>query len=111
VSASAAKSIGERWGLESGEGDMCFQPIVWNAKTLDKSGETENGEAVYSAQAPTPKDGHWMGYYIQLIFPGDTEAYAKVLKNEFIYSTPGYTFPDTLPFDDCNGQECIGRIV
>lgn len=49
VSASQAKSIGERWGLESGEGDMCYQPIVWNAKTLDKTGETENGEAVYSA--------------------------------------------------------------
>ena len=102
----------ERWGYEADEGDeLCYQPIIWNANALEKSGETENGEAIFAAQAPTPKEGHWTGYYIEVIFPGDTEAYTRVLRNEFIYSTPGYAFPDTYPFADCTGDECIGRIV
>jgi len=66
---------------------------------------------VFSAQAPTPKDGHWTGYYIEVIFPGDTKMPIHTLKSDFIYSTPGFTFPDTLPFDDCHGDTCVGRIV
>ena len=31
----------EKWGYEADEGDqLCYQPIVWNARALDKSGET-----------------------------------------------------------------------
>jgi len=61
-----AKKTG--YGMDLGK--LCEQPIIWNADALKKSGETENGDAIYSAKAPTPKDGHWTGYYIEVIFPG-----------------------------------------
>ena len=104
MSKAQSNAYGERSGYEADVGELCYQPIVWGARAIEKSEETEFGEAIYSAQAPTPKDGHWTGYYIELIFPGDTEPTTRVLKSEYIYSTPGFTFPDTLPFADCTGE-------
>jgi hypothetical protein len=111
LSKSQDKQYREKSGYQADIGNLCYQPIIWNARDLSITGESSNGEALYSTQAPTPKDGHWTGYYIEVIFPGDTQAIAKVLKNEFILSTPGFVFPDTLPFADCTGEGCIGRIV
>jgi hypothetical protein len=51
-----------------------------------------------------PKDTYWMGYYIEMIFPGDN-------KLNTIITTPGFVYPDTLPFDDCYGETCIGKKV
>lgn len=82
---------------------LCIQPIYWHYKTLRKS-KTIYGDTMYSASAPTPSEGHWTGYYIELIFPGDTPSTTHFVKNEFIYSTPGFTYPDTLPFDDYHGE-------
>ena len=52
---------------------------------------------------PVPsKKGHWTGYYIQVYFKGDTEEHTLgILDNEFSFSTPGFTWPNTLPFPDC----------
>lgn len=63
---------------------------------------------------PQPQDGYWMGYYITVEFPADTdpgENEADVLKNTFMLSTPGWTRPNTLPFEDCHGSSCVGRPV
>ena len=91
--------------------DLCLQPIIWHSKTLRQSHETDSGDLVYRTDPPKPKDGHWMGYYIEVVFPGDTSQGLKVFKNEFVHTTPGYTWPNTLPFDDCHGESCIPRTV
>ena len=93
------------------EKDLCIQPIIWEQTNLTASGQTESGDTYYYALPPEPKDGHWTGYYIDLKFPGDTPDYSTAFKNEFHRSTPGYTWPNTLPFEDCYGESCIGREV
>ena len=103
--------MAEEYGLESDHQDLCFQPIIWRAKDLKKSGENADGEAVYTTVHPKHRKGHWAGYYIEVTFPGDTPQEIGVFKNEFVESTPGYTWPNTLPFDDCYGESCIGRTV
>ena len=78
---------------------------------MKSPGKTKDGEILYIAEAPIPKDGHWMGYYIEMVFPGDTEHNSLFIKNEFKISTPGYVWPNILPFEDCVGDECTARMV
>ena len=80
-------------------------------KKFLKSPENVNGEAIYSHPHPKGRKGHWMGYYIEVTFPGDTPQGIKAFKNEFVESTPGYTWPKTLPFDDCYMEGCPSRTV
>ena len=82
-------------------GGNCVQPIIWLGKTLQP-----DAKGVYSATPPEPKPGHWTGYYIEVFFPSGT-----AVKSEFQFTTPGYAWPNTLPFKDCTGSECIGRKV
>ena len=89
---------------------MCLQLIDWHKQELK---ETEKGSGVYIGTAPEPKkEGHWVGYYIELIFPGDAEAsYHPIFKNEYIMSTPGWVYPDTYPFEDCWLDTCSNNLV
>ena len=43
-------------------------------------------------------------YYVELFFKSS-------LKSDYLFTTPGFTWPDTLPFADCKGAECIGRLL
>lgn len=92
-------------------GHLCLQPIVWHYETLKPTGTNHNGDIVYSIDPPTPDDGYWMGYYLEVTFPGDTKGPISVFKNDYIVSTPGYTWPNTLPFEDCFAETCIPRTV
>ena len=85
--------------------------MIWQAKSLAQAGENKNGDAVYKIDPPTPRHGHWTGYYISLVFPGDTDPGRFTLRNEFRVSTPGYTWPNTLPFEDCYAESCLARTV
>lgn len=102
--------IQDRYGLKKQQ-DLCIAPMLWQAKDLTKTSVNEDGDAIYHISPPIPKDGHWTGYYISLVFPGDTEAERFTLRNEYRVSTPGYTWPNTLPFEDCHGDTCISRSV
>jgi len=84
-------------------GGNCLVPILWTGTTLDAVPGQPN---VYKATPPQPKDGHWTGYYIEVFFPSNSET-----KDHFQFTTPGYVWPDTLPFKDCHGETCIGRLV
>jgi len=68
---------------------------------------------VYRALPPKPRDGYWMGYYIEIYFPSDTEEppLSGMFRNNFIESTAGYVWPNTFPFDDCHGDDCWGKLV
>lgn len=84
-------------------GGNCLQPIVWKSLELspDSSGK------VYVATPPTPKHkGHWTGYYVELYFKSDTGHEAELLE-----TTPGFAFPDTLPFADCTLAGCKGHLL
>jgi len=61
-------------------------------------------QGVYTVAPPEPKTGHWTGYYVEVFFK-------SALKSDFLFTTPGYTWPDTLPFPPCVGAGCIGRLL
>lgn len=86
--------------------DLCLAPILWKSKTLK-----ESSPGIYSALPPKPRDGYWMGYYIEVEFPGDVPGGDLLFKNHFLLSSPGWTWPNTLPYSDCTGSECKGILV
>ena len=55
----------------------------------------------HTATPTPPKKGHWRGYYIELKY-----ASAQLHKAELRVSTPGFVWPNTLPFPDCNMSDC-----
>ena len=67
VGKAYEKEARETYKLGNGE-TICQQPITWDLMDLGKSGETSDGDAIYSGKAPEPKDTYWMGYFIEMIF-------------------------------------------
>jgi hypothetical protein len=90
--------------------DVCIQPIIWKSLNLK---ETSNGSGVYVAKAPIPQhEGRWTGYYINVYFKGDTsQNIFSLMSNGYHVTTKGWTYPNTLPYPDCHGSGCIGRLV
>jgi len=92
-------------------GGNCIQPILWHSTKLEPQQETQMVEAqegsaegtVYTATPPEPTVGHWTGYFVEVHFTAPT--------GDFMYTTPGYAWPNTLPFADCHGSGCIPRLV
>ena len=87
-----------------GGGD-CVQPMYWHETVL-----TPLADGTYTATPPDPKEGHFTGYFVELIYPQDA------MKNHLQISTPGFVWPDTLPFDDCimrkgAPNECTATLV
>ena len=50
----------------------------------------------------TTRDGKWTGYYVEVYFASDAG-----LRHEYQLTTPGYVWPDTLPFADCHGVHLV----
>jgi len=82
-------------------GGNCLQPIIWNNITLETA-----TPGVYRFTPPSPPPAPWMGYYIEMKFPSDTG-----MKEHFQFTTPGFTWPNTLPFPDCQGAACEGHLL
>lgn len=95
-------------------GGNCVQPIVWEETELAPNasasaaaaagGGVEGAAAapvVYTATPTPPKKGHWRGYYIELKY-----ASTQLKKAEMRVSTPGFVWPNTMPYPDCNMSEC-----
>ena len=87
-------------------GGNCLQPILWHKTKLKPDGSGVS----YAAMPPKPsKAGHYVGYYIELIYPKDEAGTLQI-------STPGYVWPNTLPFPDCElragaKDECSATLV
>jgi len=80
----------------------CLQILLWSA---DKEAIKQTGPGSYLATPPEPKkEGHWVGYYVEIGFKGMNE-HKALFRNQFRVSTPGYTNPNTLPFAPCNSHE------
>lgn len=81
-------------------GGNCLQPIFWTHAHLNVSA---SGLYEFTPDKNTPK---WMGYYIEVFFPSDIG-----IKEHFQFSTPGFVWPDTLPYSDCTGEACYGYLM
>lgn len=84
-------------------GGNCLVPIIWEGTTLKPTVKDGN---VFVGIPPEPPTGHWKGYYIEIYYPSNSG-----IKSEFQFTTPGFAWPNTLPFKDCSRDECIGRLV
>ena len=98
-----------KYNFEGEPKDLCLQLIDWHKQTLK---ETEKGSGVYVGTAPEPKkDGHWVGYFIEVVFDGDTDRNGLIFKNEYVMTSPGWVHPDTYPFEDCYLDTCTNTEV
>ena len=81
--------------LNATKGDLCIQPILFHKEEMESIGEYIDGDAVYKVLPPEPKDGHWVAYYVEVVFPGDEDDDMPwdITQNEYKFSTPGYTWP------------------
>jgi len=82
------------------KGSICAQPIVLTGKTLKAE-----SSGVYTVQMKKPLRG-WKGGYLELYFKSDTG-----LKQRYQLTTPGMVWPQTLPFEECHAEECVGNLV
>ena len=86
-------------------GGNCLQPMLWHKVKLSKG-----ADGLYTATPPPPtKDGHYTGYYIEMIYPDQGTGKLQI-------STPGYAWPDALPYGDCALKRgvpnaCTGKLL
>ena len=86
-------------------GGNCLVPRFWAKDALEPH-RSSQGAFTYTATPPMPtKPGHFVGYYMELFFPS-LAAHAS-----YMFSTPGYVWPDTLPFPDCNLSTCPANLL
>ena len=78
---------------------------MWQGSELTPTKGTD-GSLTYQATPKPPKPGHWRGYFIELSYP--SQQHPKLTTQ---VSTPGFVWPDTLPFPDCNLADCAGNLV
>jgi len=72
-------------------GGNCAQPMIWLGKTLQA-----DADGSFLATPPSPRAGHYMGYYVELFYPS-----TLLKRDDYQVSTPGYVWPDTFPFPEC----------
>ena len=119
------------WNLLGGD---CVQLEPWIGTKLEENPEIPG---LYTAKPPHVHRGHWVGYYIEVYFKGDTPSTSPssdlvstlvsvslsifsilldnllllesspsalpFLRTQFSFSTPGFVWPNTLPYPDCEG--------
>ena len=87
-------------------GGNCVVPRFWKKTALVPT-SPGNGELVFAATPPTPsRKGHFVGYYIEMLFDS-----SHAPRAQFMLSTPGYVWPDTLPFPDCDLASCPTNLL
>lgn len=88
--------------------DLCFAPIIWSGLEIAESEEP----GVYKTLPPEPREGHWMGYYVEVEFYGDApQSGDSLFPNHFTFTTPGHVWPNTMPFEDCVKEGCWSKWV
>ncbi|XP_064606085.1 autocrine proliferation repressor protein A-like [Liolophura sinensis] len=86
-------------GDPNSKGGYIIHPVLW-AKA-----EASNPEpGVYVASFDNPLDG-WTGFYIQVTYPGPRN------NSDFEFTSEVQIIPNTLPFPDCHGESCLGKLV
>merc|ERR1712098_86294 len=72
-------------------GASCFAPMIWIGTNLEESEPN-----TFVGRPRNPLLGGWTGYYVAVFFPSDTG-----LNVGYQLTTPGWTWPNEFPFDDC----------
>ena len=62
---------------------------------------------VYTVSLKAPAKG-WGGFFVELRFPGISELFFEL---PYTVTTQTVVTPTKLPFPDCHGAECEGKLV
>jgi hypothetical protein len=84
-------------------GKPFLHPVFWSGTDL-KPISSNGSLIVYEAVLPAPADGSWIGFNLQMKFPG-------VNGTTFSVSTCTSILPETFPFPDCYAETCQGPLV
>lgn len=80
-----------------------LHPVFWYQSGLEPISQNDT-VIVYEVKLDPPTDGGWVGFMIQMIFPG----YGG---SNFRVSTATSILPLTFPYPDCYAESCIGTTV
>ncbi|KAL3877092.1 hypothetical protein ACJMK2_034847 [Sinanodonta woodiana] len=73
-------------------------PVIWLTQDV-----TFLGNGTFEAEFENPKEG-WLAFFIQVTFPG-------LMGSVLEFTTEAMIIPNTFPFADCRGDQCLGELV
>jgi len=91
--------------------DLCLNLIIWVSEELE---ETSPGSLTWVGEKAPLEDGRWIAFFVDLEFaPSSLTTSGWPVGEEGIleFSTSVSIVPDTFPFSDCSGAECLGDLV
>jgi len=92
--------------------DHCLNlRILWVPEELE---ETSPGSLTWIAHKTPPTDGRWRAFFVDLQFAAPSYKSSGWPVGEdgtLEFTTSVSVVPDTFPFNDCSGEECLGQLV
>jgi len=90
--------------------------VVWTPQELQ---ETHPGSLTWVAHRQPPPDGKWTAFFVDLKFDGPKPGHGPIAGHgwpfgrdgTFQFTTTVSVIPNTFPFDDCQGQDCLGELL
>ncbi|KAK3579248.1 hypothetical protein CHS0354_033325 [Potamilus streckersoni] len=73
-------------------------PVIWLTQDV-----TFLGNGTFEVEFENPNEG-WLAFFIQVTFPG-------LMGSVLEFTTEAMIIPNTFPFDDCHGEQCLGELV
>jgi len=92
--------------------DYCINlSILWSSLQLE---ETSPGSLTWVAHQDPPSDGRWRAFFVDLQFDTQEESshgWPTGKDGILEFTTSISIVPDTFPFSDCEGDDCLGDLV
>jgi len=92
-------------------GSSCVNlAVLWTATELQ---ETFPGSKTWLAVMDPDIMGRWTAFFVDLQFPGPEHGRGWPIGYDgtFEFTTTVSIVPETFPFEECHGEECLGTIV
>ena len=99
-------NLDENCALPKVDGKVCPTMMVWFSEEMTPVQQT-GSQWVYTVSLKAPAKG-WGGFFVELRFPGISELFFEL---PYTVTTQTVVTPTKLPFPDCHGAECEGKLV
>ena len=100
------------FGLEIPAEDLCPNlAVLWASDPLE---ETEPGSLTWVAHKRPPIDGRYLAFYVSLSFnttTGPSKEWPAGQVGVMDLSTTVSVVPNTFPYQDCTGQDCLATLL
>ncbi|QDZ23871.1 hypothetical protein A3770_11p63890 [Chloropicon primus] len=88
------------------DGGICPIQLVWLNDVIEPVEQTDS-QWTYSVSLKAPPKG-WGAFFVEFRFPGISELFFEL---PYTVTTQTVIVPTKLPFPDCSGAECEGKLV